>query len=269
MDISSFFISLISALLGGYFGALYQYRFQNRKVIKIRAIAIKALDIFERYAKQNKAINIAASEFNNSLDVVEKRAVLVALCKLGIPVVQPIDDLFRIENVEFEKKFISKDVIALMKGQVNKGNCDDMFFSDVDAYFSSNTRLLAVRAVAKRYVDIDFSKCKCDYGKMVIHHPMPLSDLFTPGEQNILTVFRARSCSTDYFDQNGNAIPQKMEELKKEIDLGLWDTYLFWDWESYQNMQNQNSLAITVTNMMNINANKQQVTTQSNIEATS
>ena len=59
------------------------------------------------------------------------------------------------------------------------------------------------------------------------------------------------------------------EELKKEIDLGLWDTYLFWDWESYQNMQNQNSLAITVTNMMNINANKQQVTTQSNIEATS
>ena len=59
------------------------------------------------------------------------------------------------------------------------------------------------------------------------------------------------------------------KDSKKEIDWGLWDTYLFWDWESYQNMQNQNSLAITVTNMMNINANKQQVTTQNNIEATS
>ena len=269
MDIASFFLSLIIALLGGYFGALYQYRFQNRKVIKIRTIAIKALDIFERYAKQNKAINIAASEFNNSLDVVEKRAVLVALCKLGIPVVQPIDDLFRIENVEFEKKFISKDVIALMKGQVNKGNCDDMFFSDVDAYFSSNTRLLAVRAVAKKYVNDYFSKSKCNMEKMVVNYPFPLSDIFTPGEQNILNVFRARSCWTDYFDKNGNSIPQKLEELKKEIDLGLWDTYLFWDWESYQNIQNQNNLAVAVRNMMNINANKQQVTTQSNIEATS
>ena len=49
-----------------------------------------------------------------------------------------------------------------------------------------------------------------------------------------------------------------MEELKKEIDLGLWDTYLFWDWESYQNMQNQNNLAIAVRNMMNTNVNMQQ-----------
>ena len=38
----------------------------------------------------------------------------------------------------------------------------DDFFSDVDAYFSSNTRLLAVRAVAKKYVDLDFSKCEWD-----------------------------------------------------------------------------------------------------------
>ena len=105
--------------------------------------------------------------------------------------------------------------------------------------------------------------------KMVVNYPFPLSDIFTPGEQNILNVFRARSCWTDYFDQNGNSIPQKLEELKKEIDLGLWDTYLFWDWESYQNIQNQNNLAVAVRNMMNINANKQQVTTQSNIEATS
>lgn len=32
---------------------------------------------------------MVASEFNNKIDIVEKRAVLVALCKLGIPVVRP------------------------------------------------------------------------------------------------------------------------------------------------------------------------------------
>lgn len=152
------FSALLAAFLGGYFGAWFQHSFQNRKVNKVRKIAIKALDVFSRNAKQGQAFDKAASEFNNSLDVVEKRAILVALCKLGIPVVKPINDLFQIEDVKFENKLIDKDTISLMKGQVNKGNCDDLFFSDVEAYFSSNTRLLAVRAVAKKYVDLDFSK---------------------------------------------------------------------------------------------------------------
>lgn len=156
--IISILLALLSAFLGGYFGAWFQHSFQNRKVNKVRKIAIKALDVFSRYAKQEQTFDKAASEFNNSLDVVEKRAVLVALCKLGIPVVNPINDLFQIEDVKFEHKLIDKDTLELMKGQVNKGNCDDIFFSDVDAYFSSNTRLLAVRAVAKKYVDIVFPR---------------------------------------------------------------------------------------------------------------
>ena len=258
MDIFYIFTTALGAILGGFFGAYYNYKFLNLKYSKIRSIAIKALNIFEGYAKYSQTYDMAASEFNNSLNIVEKRAVLVALCKLGIPVVQPVGDSFRIEDVKFDKKEICKDVIEIMKGQVKKGNCDSLFFSDIESYFSSNTRLLAVRAVAKKYVNDYFSKSKCDMEKMVVNYPLPLSDIFTPGEQNILNVFRARSCWTDYFDKNGNSIPQKMEELKKEIDLGLWDTYLFWDWESYQNMQNQNNLAIAVRNMMNTNVNMQQ-----------
>ena len=227
-------LALLSAFLGGYFGAWFQHSFQNRKVNKVRKIAIKALDVFSRYAKQGQTFDKATSEFNNSLDVVEKRAVLVALCKLGIPVVKPINDLFQIEDMKFEHKLIDKD-------------------SDVDAYFSSNTRLLAVRAVAKKYVDIVFSTCKCDKEKQVVNYSVNMSLLFTPGELNIINVFRKRSCWQDYFDENGKAIPEKMEELKTEIDLGLWDTYLFWDWEAYQNLQNQNYLAGVIANAMNAN----------------
>lgn len=254
-------IALISALLGGYFGALFQYHFQNRKISKIRSIAIKALDIFVQYAKQDNTFDIVSEEFNNSLNIVEKRAVLVALCKLGIPVVQPINDVFKIEKVRFEKKIIRKEVLDLMKEQVNKGNCDDMFFIDVDAYFSSNVRLLAVRAVAKKYVDFDFSKCKLDVKNMVVNHPKDMFEQFTPGEINILSVFRSRTCLSSYFDNNGNPNINKMEELKKEIDLGLWDTYLFWDWESYINLQNQNNLAVAMKGIIELN--QQQNTTVS------
>lgn len=251
--IESILIALLSAFLGGYFGAWFQYCFQNRKVSKVRKIAIKALNVFSRYAKQEQTFDMATSEFNNTLDVVEKRIVLVALCKLGIPVVKPIDNLFNIENVKFEHKYIDKNTIDLMKGQVNKGNCDELFFSDVDAYFSSNTRLLAVRAVAKKYVDMDFSKCEWDNENNVLSHSKDSLQLFTPGELNIVSVFRVRSCWRDYFDKNGKPILEKMDELKKEIDLGLWDTYLFWDWESYQNLQNQNYLVVAFANMMKAN----------------
>ena len=66
--------ALLAAFLGGYFGAWFQHNFQNRKVNKVRKIAIKALDVFCRYVKQGQTFDKAASEFNNSLDVVEKRA---------------------------------------------------------------------------------------------------------------------------------------------------------------------------------------------------
>lgn len=250
---SNISITILTAIISGFLGAWFQYWFQNRKVNKVRGIAIKALKIFQGCAKKKQTFDMVASEFNNKIDIVEKRAVLVALCKLGIPVVRPVDDSFHIENVRFEHEEIDKETIELMIGQVNKGNCDDLFFSDVEAYFSSNTRLMAVRSVAKKYVDMDFSKCEWDNENNVLSHSKDSLQLFTPGELNIVSVFRVRSCWRDYFDKNGKPILEKMDELKKEIDLGLWDTYLFWDWESYQNLQNQNYLVVAFANMMKAN----------------
>ena len=250
-------VALSSTLLGGFFGAWFQYWFQNRKTNKVRLIAIKALDVLARYAKPSKTYADAAAEFNNALNIVEKRAVLVALCKLGIPVEKSLDTPFDIARVRFESKPIDKGTLSLMKGQVNKGVCDDMFFSDVDSYFSSNLRLLALRAVAKKYVDIDLSLCICDKKSRVVNHPMEMSRQFTPGEMCALYVFRAKSCMLDYFDENGRAIPDKMERLKEEIDLGLWDNCFYWDYEAYQNIRNQNQMAMVFSKYMKTSENGQ------------
>lgn len=190
--------------------------------------------------------------------VSSKGLVLVALCKLGIPVVRSVDDSFHIENVRFEHEEIDKETIELMIGQVNKGNCDDLFFSDVETYFSSNTRLMAVRAVAKKYVDIDFAYCYYDKQKDQIMHTKIATDLFTPGKLNILAVFKLRSSWDTFFDLNGKVILEKLNNLKKEIDLGIWDTYLFWDSESYLNIQPQNRMANVITNVVLQNLEAQQ-----------
>lgn len=251
-------IIVVTALLGGLSGAWFQYKFQNRKVSKVRRIAIKALKIFLGYARKGQAFDLATSEFNNKMNVVEKRAVLVALCKLGIPIVRPVDETFCIEYIRFEKEVIDKDTIRLMIGQIKKGNCDELFFSDVESYFSSDSRLMAVRAVAKKYVDMDFSHCTYDKKNNVISHLKLLTELFTPGEINVLSVFKTRTCWDTYFDGNGKAIPEKMTCLKKEIDLGIWDTYLFWDWESYQNLQSQSRMTNVITTAMLQNMGNQQ-----------
>lgn len=55
-------------------------------------MAVKALDIFKEYAQHKKSYADSANEFNTKLNVSEKRAVVVALHKLGVPFEAPTRD---------------------------------------------------------------------------------------------------------------------------------------------------------------------------------
>lgn len=39
-----------------------------------------------------------------------------------------------------------------------------------------------------------------------------------------------------------------MKTLIREIEIGLWDNYLFWEYESYQNIRAQHNLANIIQN---------------------
>lgn len=45
------------------------------------------------------------------------------------------------------------------------------------------------------------------------------------------------------YDQNGNAIPEKIDQILHEIDLGLWDNFLFGNYEMYKNAKSQIEMA--------------------------
>lgn len=63
-------------------------------------------------------------------------------------------------------------------------------------------------------MDEDLSKCRCDKERMQVTHPDIANNKFTPGELNVLNVFRFRTCLDTYFDEAGNANPQKWNSLK-------------------------------------------------------
>ena len=94
----------IGALIGTYGGAYFLHGKQEQKVKNIRAMAVKALDILKTYKTYADAIN----EFNTKLNVSEKRAVTVALHKLGVPFETPTKDALDIKNIRQTREELLK-----------------------------------------------------------------------------------------------------------------------------------------------------------------
>ena len=98
----------IGAIIGTYGGALFAAKRQEKHIKELRQVAIKALKIFQKYARNKQTYDVAASEFNNALSIAEKRVFIVALHKLGIPILATPDSKFDIQNIVFEKREIDK-----------------------------------------------------------------------------------------------------------------------------------------------------------------
>lgn len=244
----------IGALIGTFGGAWFLYRRQEDKIENVRLIAIKALKIFLEYAKQKKSFVEASSEFNTKINVSEKRAIVVALHKLGVPFEPPTNDILNIKKLNFKDIVIDKDEIEAMISQINKGNCDNHFYTDIESYFTSNLRLNAVRNAGKKYVkEVLANSCIDKSNSNVIINPDDWSKRLTPGELQTILVLRHQLANTDYFLTNGNADLEKIKILIREIEIGLWDNYLFYDYDAFMNIRAQSSLANAVQNIISNN----------------
>lgn len=247
MDIYNLIFSLVSAVIGTFLGAYLLHLFQINKYRNLHKIAIKALDILEKYDSFSKAEN----EFNNKMSVAEKRAVLVALQKLGVPFDLLSSPTFSIRKISFLKQDVLKDELEQMKEQINKGNCDTLFHQDVESSFLSNIKLTAVRNSAKKYVDLVLRKSKFINGQLI--EPFPPIQVLTFGELTTNAVFRARIDYAGSFDKVGEPIEEKLNTLVRDIDFGYYDTLLFWDFESYLNLKSQNNMTSIMLNSMGKN----------------
>lgn len=242
---------IFGALIGTYLGACFLNRKQESKIRNVRATAIKTLDVFKSYATHKKTFADAENEFNNKLNVSEKRAVVVALHKLGVPFIIPTKDPLNVRNLHLNNVVIDKDDIEAMAAQIDKGNCDNLFFEDIDNYFNSNIRLYAVRSVGKKYVEEVLSKSHIDKDNPnMIIYPIDWSKRFTPGEFQTILVVHMQLANINYFTADGTPNTAAIETLLREIEIGLWDNYLFYEYESFQNVRAQSSLANAVQNVL-------------------
>ena len=239
----------IGALIGTYGGSYFLHWKQEKKIKNVRAMAVKALDVFKAYAK--KSYIETANEFNNKLNISEKRAIVVALHKIGVPFEMPTKDAFDIRNLRLKDIVIDKDEIDGMIQQIEKGNCDNLFFEDIESYFTSNLRLNAVRNVGKKYVEETLSKSYLRKGTPdQIFRPDEWYKSYTPGELQTIFVLSKQLANSSYFLSDGKIDREKVGVLIREIEIGLWDTYLFWEYESYQNIRAQYDLANVIQNVV-------------------
>lgn len=243
--------NLISAIIGGiigtYLGAFFIYKKQQERYKNIRKIAIRALKIFKKY--QRKTYHDALNEFNASLNLTEKRAILVVLHKIGIPITAESSGKFNINEVLFSKNIIENNNIDNMVFQIESGNCDHIFFEDPDEYFNKNVLRNYKRHIATKYIKNIFSKSRINKDGNIIYYPEKWWEQFSLGEFSIVLVLRDK-LSDSYLFEKDTCIPksEKIEEILKEINIGLWDTYLEWSYEAFSNVQIQKNFANVAMN---------------------
>ncbi len=247
----------IGAIIGTYGGALFAAKRQEKHIKELRQIAIKALRILQKYAKNKQTYDVATHEFNNSLSIAEKRVFIVALHKLGIPILATPDSRFDIQNIVFEKREIDKYEIDAIISQIELGHCDQLFYIEPDNYFSENIRLKTLRYVAKRWVRDVFGKSRLDRSQtpIVIVYPTDWWLDYTLGERLGIAVLKERIALDEYFDDQGAPKLDCIERLIIDIDRGLWDSSFFWDIENYRSVTATNSLNCMITQFLNNNQN--------------
>lgn len=250
------FIPLLAAVIGGWVGAYYSSKYQEnkeeKKLAEIRDIAIKALMIFKRYAKQT-FIN-AEDEFNTSLTITDKRCIIVLLHKLGIPVVIPVNEKFDIHRIHFANRTIDIDEINGIVLQIKQKHCDNLFYLDAETYFNSNLQYAAIRDVGKKYVKEVLTQSIYNNETKKVSYPDGWVSKFGLGEYFAIRILHEQACTDILYDKRGYAIPEKMEQMLHEIDMGIWDNCLFGSYEMYRSAKAQIEMS-TVFQSMTIHNN--------------
>lgn len=250
--IISILIPILSAVVGGWFGAYlgnkYRENKESREKEKVRNIAIRALNILKSYS--GKSYRKAEGEFNKEMTVAEKRTVIVALHKLGIPLGVPSNETFKIREIHFVDTVVNEGDIDGIILQITQGYCDNLFYIDPDSYFASGFTLFAMRNAGKKYVTEILAKSKVNTETNMLTEPVDLGTVFTLGEYKAIQVLRDQVRDQMYFDKNGQPIKEKIDLLLKDIDMGLWDPYLMWNYENYQSVKAQVQLGQMICNPM-------------------
>jgi len=213
--------------------------FGQRHVHSVRKIAISALEDMKKFAKNNNTYKKAEANFNN-INEARKRAILTALYKVGIPITIPEDGNLNIADIHFEDEVIDKAFLDDIILNINLGHCDKYFYEDISSCIASDFRIKAIRRIGIKFVN-EVLRVSTLSGT-TISYPNDWFLNFTCGERQTIAVLKDYLVDKYYFE-NGHAKPEQMDKIVTEINQGIWDTHLLWDYTAHTNLQLQNTLS--------------------------
>ncbi|AJR00061.1 hypothetical protein F652_2071 [Enterobacteriaceae bacterium bta3-1] len=241
IDWNAVVISLISAFIGTFGGAYLVRVLSDRKIIKVRKTAISILKKIKKYNK--KTFKDFESEFNknNKYTIASKRATLVVLHKIGVPILHATEQSFDITAVGFLPEVIDEKELDDMIRQIKSGQCDHLFFLDPDSYFNSEATARKRRAIANKFIDKAMvgSVWESSESQFTQTFHDNWASFFSPGEINVIGVFKQKICSPYYYGVDGMVKNDELEKLRSEVDIGIWDLYLSWDIGAFEGMYHQ------------------------------
>lgn len=245
--ISEALSGVIGALIGTFGGSWILYRFKQRHIHAVREIAINALSDIKRLAKRNNTYKNAEVIFNN-INEAKKRAILTALYKVGIPITIPEDGVIDISNIHFDDVAIDKEFLNDIIRNIKLGHCDRYFYEDISSCISQDFRIKAIRKIGVKFVNEVFSKSRLKNGTIYFSENWPHN--FTYGEMQAIAVFKSQICNPYYF-RDGLPKQEEMDKLVKEINTGIWDTLLQWDYNAFDNLTQQRVLMQNFQKILN------------------
>lgn len=245
MDWMTAVTSIASAFIGVFLGAFLLKHFSDKKIKYVRNTAISCLKNIKGYCKKDNNYQSAQGEFNNTFSIADKRSVLVALHKIGVPIEFASGQSFDIKNISFLPERIDSSEIEGMISQIRSGQCDHLFFLDPDSYFKEDGSARKKRAIAIKFIDNVMKDAigKNEEDGFWLRYPEGWHTYFSPGEMNIIGVFKKKLCHPYYYKLDGQVKTAELEKLKEEVRLGLWDFYLSWDVEAFENMNSQRMIS--------------------------
>ena len=124
-----------------------------------------------------------------------------------------------------------------------------MFFLDAETYFSSNLQFTAIREAGKKYVKEVLAHSILDNETKKVIYPDGWVSEFGLGEYFAIRILHEQACTDIIYDQKGYAIPEKMDQMLREIDMGIWDNCLFGSYEMYRNAKAQIEMSTVFQSM--------------------
>ncbi|EKN3347466.1 hypothetical protein [Yersinia ruckeri] len=241
MDYATILFSLASAFVGTFFGTYWIKKTTDKKMKHVRDIAISCLNMMKEYCKKENTYQEFQNEFNNKYSIANKRAFLVVLHKIGIPVEFATEKSFDVKNVSFLPEKIDGKEIEDMISQIRSGQCDHLFFLDPDTYFNENGAVRKKRSIAIKFIDkaMADSVGQEEGEQFVQRFPVDWTSYFSPGEINVISVFRKKLCNPYYYKSDGKVKNKELDRLREEVNIGIWDYYFSWDIGAFENMYSQ------------------------------